>query len=89
VGARGLDAADGLEDGSPHAEHSLGRIEDPIPARFDVLGQERLAVVKLHVTAQVEGVELAVLADLPALGKVGDDLVHVEGIALDEPVVTG
>ena len=63
------------------------RLGDAVVGGLHVVGGEVGAVVELHVLAQEEGVGLAVLGDLPAVGEIGDDcLAAVARIAADEIV---
>ena len=49
------------------------RLPDAVERRLDVLRGQLGAVVELHALAQMEGIGLAVLGDLPAMRQVGDD----------------
>ncbi len=49
-------------------------IGDPFQGPLDIIGSHRLAVVKLRVLAQVEGVYATVAADFPTLGQVGHNV---------------
>jgi hypothetical protein len=63
-------------------------LADPIERRLDVLRGELGSVVEQHVLAQVEGVGLAVLGDLPAMRQVGNDgLARIARIAPHQVVV--
>ena len=63
------------------------RLGDAVEGGLDVVGGELGAVVELHVLAQEEGVGLAVLGNLPAVGEVGNDgLAAVARVAADEIV---
>ena len=61
---------------------------DAIQAVDDVAGLHRLAVGPVRF-GQVEGVHRAVLADVPALGQVPDDLLRVDRVVLNQLVEPG
>ena len=50
-----------------------------------IVGSEGLAVVPLHILAQVEGVDGAIIGDVPALSQIG--LVVQRSIGLDQEAV--
>ena len=52
---------------------AVGRLADAVVGGLDVLRREVGAVVERHALAQMEGVGLAVLGDLPAMGEIGND----------------
>ena len=53
-------------------------VQLPLVAELDRLGIEGRAVVKGHVGAQVEGIDEAVLGDVPAARETGNELVGAE-----------
>jgi hypothetical protein len=59
------------EQGRARDRDALRRLGDAVEGGLDVLRGELGAVVELHALAQHEGVGLAVLGDLPAVGEVG------------------
>ncbi len=58
------------------AEPVLGLPLQQVHRAFDIGGGERLAVVPFDALAQFERQFLAVLAPRPALGQIGNDVVH-------------
>ncbi len=64
------------------------RIEHPVKGEDDVVRGQDVAVVELHVGAQVEGVLEAVLGNVPLFGQAGDQfrLARPGGNGLHQPV---
>ena len=75
------------EQGAARDADARRRLGDTVEGRLDVFRGELGAVVELHVLAQVEGVGLAVLGDLPAMREIGNDgLAAVARVAPDQVV---
>jgi hypothetical protein len=82
-----IDLADRAEQDRARDGDAGRWLGDAVVGGLHVLGRELRAVVELHVLAQEEGVGLAVLGDLPAVGEVGDDgLAAVARITANEVV---
>ena len=58
--------------GAPGERPLDGRILQPLEAVDHVRGGELLAAAEADVVAQLEGIDLAVLADVPGFGQIGD-----------------
>ena len=77
-----VDLAHRLEKDRARDGDACRWLGNPVVCGLHVVGGELGAVVKLHVFAQEEGIGLAVLGDLPAVGEIGNDgLAAVAGIA--------
>ncbi len=86
----GLDALDRAEEEAqrerPGVVIGVVLVENAIEVELHRLGVQRAAVVEGHALAQLEGVDGAVVADLPAFGQRG---LHLERAVLvaDQPVI--
>src|SRR5690625_7383967 len=53
--------------------------DDLVQGELDVCGGERFTVVPGDAFTQVEGVDQAVVTDVPAGGQAGDEIVSIKG----------
>ena len=83
-----LDFTHRREQSRARDHHALWRLADAVIGGLHVRRGEVRAVMELHALAQVEGVGLAVLRDLPAVRQVRDDrLARIARIAPHQIVV--
>ena len=85
-----VDGFHGTKQRRARAAKTLGREDDPLIRRLDVLSSKISTIVKFHAFTQEKRVGFAVLGNLPTVSQVrNDSLTTIPGVTPDQVVIHG